>query len=92
MPVTIIEAQSCGLPVIASRTGYIPEMIRENEGIIVAPGNENELKQAILKMQSELKNYSSTAIRERAVKQYSFRAVGEKLNSIYLSAIQPDAE
>ena len=92
MPVTIIEAQSCGLPVIASRTGYIPEMVRENEGILVAPGNENELQQAILKLQSDRKKYSATAIRERAVKQYSAQAVGEILNSIYTSAVSTNAE
>lgn len=92
MPVTIIEAQSCGLPVIATRTGYIPEMVRENEGILVEPGNETELKQAILNLQSNRKNYSANAIRERAVKQYSMTAVSEMLNSIYHSAIGTNAE
>lgn len=92
MPVTIIEAQSCGLLVIASRTGAIPEMVRENEGILVDPGKEAELKQAILSLKEKRNTVSPAAIRERAVKQYSPEAVAGILNGIYSSVMQTDAE
>lgn len=92
MPVTIIEAQSCGLPVIASRTGAIPEMVRENEGILVDPGNESGLKEAILALKEKRNGFSSKTIRERAVKQYSPEAVSGMLNGIYSSVIQTDAK
>ena len=47
----LIEAQSKGIPVVASRTGGIPEVVRDNHsGILVAPGNPDELAEAIKKL------------------------------------------
>ncbi len=90
MPVTIIEAQCCGLPVIATRTGFIPEMVKADQGILVECGNEMELEKAILKMQSGKNNYSPSDISTAALQQYGFDAVGEKLNSLYHSILKSD--
>ncbi|WP_175493868.1 glycosyltransferase family 4 protein [Microvirga guangxiensis] len=44
LPTVIIEAMAAGLPVIASRTGGIPEMVDDGEtGLLVEPANENDL-------------------------------------------------
>ena len=45
----LIEAQSQGIPVVASNVGGIPETIKENEtGILVPAGHADKLAQAIL--------------------------------------------
>jgi glycosyltransferase involved in cell wall biosynthesis len=42
--VSAVEAQACGLPVIASRIGGIPETLKEGKtGFLVEPGNTDEL-------------------------------------------------
>lgn len=46
-PVSILEALSCGLPVIATSVGAIPMMLAQNRGITVAPGNEDELYEVL---------------------------------------------
>ena len=47
--ITIIEALSCGLPIVASDIGGILEIINENElGILVPPGDTKKLSNAIL--------------------------------------------
>jgi alpha-maltose-1-phosphate synthase len=44
----LLEAMACGTPVIGSRMGGIPEVIREGEtGYLVAPGSELELRERI---------------------------------------------
>jgi glycosyltransferase involved in cell wall biosynthesis len=45
----LIEAQSHGIPVVASNVGGIPETIKENEtGFLVQAGHADKLEQAIL--------------------------------------------
>jgi glycosyltransferase involved in cell wall biosynthesis len=88
MPVTIIEAQCCGLPVIATRTGSIPEMVNDSQGILVDVGNESELEKAILKLIVQKENYSSKSVSETAIGQYGLEPIGEKLNSLYRSILK----
>jgi glycosyltransferase involved in cell wall biosynthesis len=43
-PLTIIESLACGVPVIASAVGGIPELIEhETTGFLVTPGDANEI-------------------------------------------------
>ena len=49
--ISLIEAMMAGKPVIASRTGGIPEVVCDNvTGRLVEPGNSNEIKEALLDM------------------------------------------
>lgn len=46
-PVSILEALSCGLPVIATSIAAIPGMLGQQRGITVEPGNEAELLEVL---------------------------------------------
>jgi glycosyltransferase involved in cell wall biosynthesis len=47
----LVEAMACGVPVIATRSGGIPEIVRHGEdGILVSPGNVDEVADAIAKL------------------------------------------
>lgn len=50
-PMTALEAMKWGRPIVATRIGGIPEMIRDGlTGILVAPGNSREMAEAIEKL------------------------------------------
>jgi glycosyltransferase involved in cell wall biosynthesis len=52
MPMVILEAFQRGLPVVASRTGGTPELVKDGtNGILVQPGNSGELAQALHRLQ-----------------------------------------
>src|SRR5262249_55016845 len=49
--VSAVEAQACARPVIVSRVGGLPEVVRENTtGLVVPPRDEVGLAQAILRL------------------------------------------
>lgn len=72
-PYTILEAMSCGLPIIASNVGGVPELVDENCGILIKRGDKEELKNALEKL---LKNPSliqkmGEKAEERVKKEFS---------------------
>jgi colanic acid/amylovoran biosynthesis glycosyltransferase len=51
IPVVLMEAMSCGLPVIASRLSGIPELVEhERNGLLVTPGRADELADALARL------------------------------------------
>ncbi|TAL42608.1 MAG: glycosyltransferase, partial [Chitinophagaceae bacterium] len=78
-----LEALCCGLPVIATRVGGIPEIINQQNGLLIEPGNETQLIQAIEKMMDHYSNYNRKTISENAVLKFSYASVGQQLYSLY---------
>lgn len=63
-PNVLLEAMSCGVPVIATRVGGIPEIIEDGvTGLLVEAGNVTELEQALRKL---LSNYHFASALGRA--------------------------
>jgi glycosyltransferase involved in cell wall biosynthesis len=51
LPNSLLEAMACKLPVIAASTGGIVDVVKHREnGLLVTPGNAEELKEAILEL------------------------------------------
>lgn len=48
LPMVIVEAFTAGCGVLSTTVGAIPEIVTSNGGILVAPGDESALKEAIL--------------------------------------------
>lgn len=53
-PNSIIEAMSFGLPVIASAVGGVPEVVSEDTGILVPPGDEVALAEAMHRLAEDV--------------------------------------
>lgn len=43
----VLEALSCGRPVVASRVGDVPKLVGKENGILVEPGNSHALFEAL---------------------------------------------
>jgi glycosyltransferase involved in cell wall biosynthesis len=84
-PCSILEALCCGVPVIATRVGGIPEIINSRNGLLISPGNESELLQAMNKMLDNISDFDNSKIAEDAKSRFSYEAVGKELLSLYKS-------
>ena len=86
-PVVLSEALATGTPVIATRVGGIPEMVDESCGLLVNPGDDDALTEAMETMSDQCHTYKNQPIREAGL-QYSFARVGAQLKAVYDSVIE----
>jgi len=81
-PLSVIESQCLGTPVLGARIGGIPELIEENvSGATFKSGDVKDLKDKILSMWNASFDYESIA--EKATKRYSSETYYEQLMKIY---------
>lgn len=81
--VVLIEALSCGLPVVATKVGGVPEIIDETNGILVEPDNPEALAKAMLYMLDNTDKYDREKISLEAKNKYSYETIGKKISDIY---------
>jgi glycosyltransferase involved in cell wall biosynthesis len=82
----LIEAQSQGIPVIASNVGGIPETIKENEtGFLVQAGHSDKLAQAILFLldHPDKRLSMGAAAREWIASRFRAQDMTERISGLY---------
>ena len=88
-PYTCLEAMSCGVPVIGTSAGGMPEYIDDGVcGIIVSPGIHEELSGAVIRLaeNSELRKTYGIAARCKALTVFRREVVAENITGLYLQA------
>jgi glycosyltransferase involved in cell wall biosynthesis len=85
--VVVVEAMACGLPVVATRVGGVPELVDPDTGLLVEPGSAEALGAGLDRMLDGHGDYRPEPIRERAVSRYSLGAVGDAWSAVYRSVL-----
>lgn len=83
LPCVILEGLCCGLPVISTRVGGIPEIINESNGIIIESEDETALLNALEYMLDHLTQYDRKQIADNAKEKFNYLSVGRVINKIY---------
>ena len=81
-PLSVIEAQCLGTPVLGARIGGIPELIDEGvSGMTFASGNIDDLKNKIEYMYNATFDYEKIA--QKAMERYNAEAYYKEIMKVY---------
>lgn len=81
IPVSLMEAMSFGIPVIATETGGIPELLGDGAGLLVPPKDPEALAEAIARLATDpdLRRTLGERGRKRVEEGFSVEAVARRL-------------
>jgi len=85
-PLTILEAMSSGLPIVASNVGGVPEILTHNkDGVLVKPGDAQKLAVGIMSILDDpaLSRTLSLNARMKALENYDSRIMAAKTKEFY---------
>ena len=88
IPVALMEALACEVPVVASRLSGIPELVIDGEtGLLVEPGGREALANAIERLSRDavLRRQLGAAGRALVVAEFSERTNAERLVACFAS-------
>ncbi|ARS37286.1 glycosyltransferase [Pontibacter actiniarum] len=88
LPLVLLEATACGKPVIGTYCGGPASIINRNNGLLVEPGNVQELHHALLEIYSSYSQYDQEAIRNEFCSRYSRSVVCQQIMEAYHAAVK----
>ena len=89
-PMVLLEAMAAGVPVIASRTGGIPEITGENSATLVLPGDATGFAEAAARLLDDPRLAAAriAAGRERVASRYTSDVNADRTLSVYEAALE----
>ncbi|MDZ4794908.1 MAG: glycosyltransferase [Bacteroidota bacterium] len=87
-PCVIGEAFCCGVPVIATAVGGIPELVNESNAVLVKPGDEKSLAVTMQQMMVRYAAYNRKKIAEDAISKFSYLVTGKQFDEIYSATLR----
>jgi len=73
------------VPVIATQVGGIPELVNNENGILVEPGNTTQLTEAMKRMINNNISFDKRKIAESAQNKFSYSIIGKQFDDLYNS-------
>jgi glycosyltransferase involved in cell wall biosynthesis len=83
LPLVLVEALACGLPLVATRCGGPEELVRPGLGQLVGVREVEGLARGIEAVLDHYGDYDRQAIRRRAEEEYDYRRIAARLFAVY---------
>ncbi len=83
LPMAILEAMAYGLVIVSTTVGAIPEVVSQDSGYLIAPGDQGMLAEVLLTLVSDRSFLEKQRLSKEASKEYSVEEVTKCLYEIY---------
>ena len=85
LPVASLEILAAGVPLVSTAVGIVPQIIRDDAGIVVAVGDDAGLASAIARLMDDpdLAHALGTCARERIREEYGFERMVRQFARVY---------
>lgn len=85
-PNAVLEAMACGLPIVASKVGAIPDMIEDGGGLLVNPKDKEMLIDAVKRIEDhKIREKMSIWNKEKVRNCYTVDIVVKQIMDIYMN-------
>lgn len=82
----LMEAMACGCPVLTTRIGGIPAVVRDGEGLFVEVGNIDQIAEEMIRLLDGTHGLDMARISRETRERFSHAAVGRLLHQEHLNA------
>ena len=81
----LLEAMDAGIPIVASRTSAIPEVLGIDFPSLCSVGEVEQFVSQVFKLTDNTYRQELLRIQEVRLKSFNSRIMGEKIRALYLS-------
>ncbi len=94
-PLTLAEAAACGVPVVATAAGGVPDVVQDGKtGLLAPPGDKSLLVTHLARLCHDpaLRQQLGQNAREWAVKEFSVEQMVQRYSRLFLELLEPAAK
>ncbi len=92
MPNALLEAQAAGLPCIATDVEGVREVLEDESGKLVTPGDQIALREAVQEARHQMLGPASPETQSAVLKRHTWNNVAEKYSDLFTECLPTGAE
>jgi len=87
LPLVLLEALACGLPIVATRCGGPEEIVEPELGKLVEVGDVAGLENAVAGVLENYGSYDRRTIRRQAEDRFDYRRIAARISQVYAEVV-----